>query len=589
MMHNIPYLEKNSPQGRPPLLWHLRQAPEEACERIIQTTGCLPATAAVMAARGLTRMTALRKFLHPSVKNLPHPDSISDLSRASERIVQAVFNREPIMIFGDYDADGVTSTALVYGFLLRVTPEVRFHLPHREKEGYGLKSSHIPDFARSGIRLIITVDCGISSHDAVLEAGKNGMDVIITDHHRPGDHLPDASAIVNPQRPDCRSGLRELAGVGVAFYLVMAIRKKLREAGFWQEGFPEPPLLQETDLVAIGTVADLVPLTGINRILVHAGINAIRKNPRPGIQALCRVAGISCEDLDSEAIAFRLAPRINAAGRMAHPEIATRLLCASSVEEAMPMAMELDRLNGSRQDEENRILLPIENCLKENPALSRQPALILHSEDWSPGVIGIVASRLVRRHHRPAILIATRGENGQASGRSIPGIDLYKSLSHCRSLLEQFGGHTMAAGFRIQPKNILSFQKEFCSLMTSHKDIIGQPPAFIADALITLDDLCPELLDEIQALGPFGMENPAPLFVARHLEVMGNTAMGSDGKHRRLLLRQAACIRVRRVTAVVFGAGKNAFFPHHLDTILFRIRKGWGKDEAVQIQIEAWC
>ncbi|MCW7754215.1 single-stranded-DNA-specific exonuclease RecJ [Desulfobotulus sp. H1] len=571
------------------LLWHLRSVHDDVIERLVRASGCLPLTATIMAGRGFTGIRSLRDFLYPSIQKLPNPDTLQDLNRASDRIAQAITQRESIVVFGDYDADGITSTALLYGFLSRLNAKTAFHLPHREKEGYGLKASHIPAFTQTGTRLIITVDCGISSHEAIREARKAGIDVVITDHHRPGPELPDAIAVVNPQRIDCPSGLRQMAGVGVAFYLVMAIRKKLRESGFWQHTLPEPSLLPETDLVAIGTIADLVPLTGVNRILVHAGITVIRKNPRPGIQALCRVAGIHSEAIDSESIAFRLAPRINAAGRMAHPELAARLLCAPDLETAMPLALELDRLNTARQNEENRIFIPITDELEKKPSLSNQPALILHSEDWSPGVIGIVASRLVRRYHKPALLIAMKDGYGQASGRSIPGIDLYATLTHCSALLEQYGGHSMAAGFRISHKNLAAFQKHFCSLLHPCHNSIGIPPPIMADALVTLDSLTPLLLSEIEALGPFGMENPAPIFAAKNLEVISCTPMGQQGNHRRLVLRQPTCIRTQKMPAVVFGVNKNSYFPRHLETCLFRIRKEWGQTDSVQIQIEAWC
>jgi single-stranded-DNA-specific exonuclease len=553
----------------------------------MRTTGYLPATARILAARGLTSIASLRDFLNPNIKNLPHPDGIQDLSLAAERIIQAILFQEPLLVFGDYDADGVTATALVYGFLSRLNPKTRFYLPHREREGYGLKPLHIPLFAQSGIRLVITVDCGISSHEAIAEARKIGMDVVVTDHHRPGDTLPQAWAVVDPQRRDCPSGLGNMAGVGLAFYLVMAIRKGLRERGYWEK-FPEPPLLPETDLVALGTVADLVPLTGINRTLVHAGLNTIRKAPRPGIQALCRVAGIRCEDVDSEAIAFRLAPRINAAGRMAHPDMALRLLSAPSLDTAMPLALELDRLNSTRQVEENRILTSIEDALEKKPDLAQKPALVLHSQDWSLGVIGIVASRLVRRYHKPAVLIATQDNLGQASARSIPGVDLFAALSACSPLLEQYGGHAMAAGFRIQDRNIPAFQRQFCALAAQYPDLLGYPPPFMADALVDLDTLTPRLLAEMQALGPFGMGNAPPLFAARHLEVLSSLPMGSEGCHRRLLLRQPSSIHTRNISAVVFGVGKGRSFPPHIDVCLFRLRREWAKEEGVQMQIEAW-
>lgn len=571
-----------------PLIWRLRSADEELTERLHSTMGCLPVTARVLAARGLTSISSLRKFLHPSIQNLPHPDSLQDLSLAAHRIVQALMQRETILIFGDYDADGVTATTLMHSFLSRFSPHIRFHLPHREREGYGLKPQHIQAFVQSGTGLVITVDCGISSHEAIREARKAGLDVIVTDHHRPGDTLPDALAVVDPLRQDCTSGLGSMAGVGLAFYLVMAIRRHLRDRGYWKT-FPEPALLPETDLVALGTVADLVPLTGVNRILVQAGIACIQKTPRPGVEALCRVAGVAHTDVDSEAIAFRLAPRINAAGRMAHPELALQLLSAPSVEAAMPLALELDRLNSARQAEENRILVPIEARLEQAATSPQKSALVLHEKDWPLGVIGIVASRLVRRHHVPTVLIAIENDMGQASARSVPGFDLYAALSACSPLLEQYGGHAMAAGFRILSRNIPAFQNHFCAVAAQHAHLWDSPPPLMVDAIVDLDSLSLKLLAELDALGPFGMANPSPLLAARHLEVVRSFPMGNQGAHRRLILRQPTSLRTRQVSAVAFGVGKDIPFPQHMDVCLFRIRKGWLKDEEIQLHIEGWA
>lgn len=565
----------------------MRAAKEDAVAHLAASTGCFPETARILVGRGIVGIASFRDFLHPSIRNLPHPDCIKDLTKAADRIIAAMEKQEKIVIFGDYDADGITATVLLYGFLSRFYPHVSFYLPHREKEGYGLGREQVIAFSGNGIRLIITVDCGIASFEAVEEASKRGMDVIITDHHRPGGILPGACAVVDPGQEDCPSGLDYLAGVGVSFYLAMALRKALRERGFWQKK-PEPRLVSESDLVALGTVADLVPLTGINRILVRAGLNEIRENPRPGLEALCRVAGLSRKELDSEHIAYRIGPRINAAGRMAHPEIAAKLLLAETQEAAMPLALELDRLNAARQTEENRILAEIESLLDREPQRLLREVLLFAGSNWPPGTIGITASRLVKKFHKPVMLISIREGLGFASARSIPGFDLYLALDHCKNLLEQFGGHGMAAGFRVLPKNIASLERSICQFAEPFRDILGHAPPLLVDAPLSPASLSSKLLDEIEKIGPFGMENPLPLFVMENLVVVHSRSIGKDEAHRRLVLRPMGHAGGKTVQAVLFRAGKDARIPERLSTCIFHLRRAWGKAGEVEMQIEAW-
>lgn len=565
----------------------MRAANEELVDHLARSTACFPETARILVARGITHIKSFRDFMYPSVRSLPHPDCLKDLTKAADRILAGMEKQEKILVFGDYDADGVTATVLLYSFLSRFYPHVSFYLPHREKEGYGLGRDQAAAFARAGFRLLVTVDCGVTSHEAVAEAARRGMDVVVTDHHRPGSHLPEACAVVDPGREDCVSGLHYLAGVGVAFYLVMALRKGLREKGFWQEN-PEPRLLLESDLVALGTIADLVPLTGINRILVQAGLNRIRENPRPGMEALCRIAGFSHEDMDSEQIAYRIGPRINAAGRMAHPGLAADLLLATTVEKALPLALELDRLNAGRQMEESRILAEIETLFDQNPERLSKEVLVLQGRDWPLGTIGIVASRLAKRFHKPAMLISIRKGRGFASARSVPGFDLYRSLVHCQSLLEQFGGHGMAAGFQILPDNIFSFEQKLCEFAQPFREIIGRPSPLLVDARLFLDSLSGEFLDEIERIGPFGMENPRPLFVAENLEVLNVRSIGKDDAHRRLVLRQARRPGGKAVQAVLFRAGRDTVIPRRFAACIFHLQKAWGRPGEVEMQIEAW-
>lgn len=566
--------------------WRLRPAPEHLVDLLIRKTGCHPITATVLAARGISGVAETRAFLHPQLRHLPPPGAVADLSLAADRVVTALRNRERILVFGDYDADGVTSTALLYGFLRRLTSSVETFLPHRETDGYGLKPEQIPGFAKAAIRLIITVDCGIASHEAVEAASEADIDVVITDHHTVGETLPPACAVVDPKRSDCEGGIDPLAGVGVAFYLIIAIRKALRESGFWKPG-TEPPLLPETDLVALGTVADLVPLVDANRILVRTGIETLRTTPRPGIRALCQVAGIRPDEMDGEAIAFRLAPRINAAGRMDHPDLALRLLLAEDNSQAMAAAEELDRLNTERQDRENRMVTQMEEEIRTHPRWLTESALVLDAPDWPVGIVGIAASRLVRKYHRPVAIITTAGGVGKASARSVPGFDLHHALGLCAPLLEQFGGHKMAAGFRIDPKKIPAFRKRFITVAKEALPVPHQETLEV-DALLTIDDMDLQLWEELERLAPFGAANPAPLFVARDLELVSISPMGKDGSHRRMVLKQRSCLRQNRMQAVAFRVGTDTVFPHVLSTCLFRLRKNTYRNAELQMIIEGW-
>jgi single-stranded-DNA-specific exonuclease len=408
--------------------WKISQPDDALVRQLQQHLKCHPITATVLANRGINSAEQADRFMQPRLEQLPSPMELKGMQAATQRILSALQHDEKILVFGDYDADGVTATALLVNFLKAAGARVSAHVPHRIDEGYGLQPMHINQLATpNDIRLIITVDCGSSGHQAVTAAQRFGVDVIVTDHHNI-DTAPDACAVINPKLPGQPETLFDLAGVGVAFYLAIGLRMVLREQGWWQQR-KEPNLKTLCDLVAIGSIADMVPLTGINRILVKAGLDQINTSPRPGLEALRKISGIHSGPLTSDDISYRLTPRINAAGRMAHAKVALELLNAPTADAASALADTLNQLNGRRQSIERDIFKRIAKQIESRPDLMAHKTLLLADPGWHEGVLGIVAARLAARFHRPVVLLTTKDDVGKGSGRSIPAIDLFSAIS----------------------------------------------------------------------------------------------------------------------------------------------------------------
>ncbi len=536
--------------------------------RLTNALKCHPITAKVLINRRIVTRPDACRFFDAALGAIRPPFSIKDMDAAVTRLHAALRKKEKILIFGDYDVDGVTATTLMTEFLTGVGADVSHYIPHRTREGYGFQAQHVTDLAvPQKIGLIVTVDCGSASHDAVEAARDAGIDVIITDHHVVGGELPAATAVINPQRPDCCAGLGDLAGVGVAFYLIIALRKHLRDQGFWEDR-PEPNLKRFCDLVALGTVADVAPLTAENRIFSRAGLEQIGCGDRPGIWALMSVAGIGDRPIAAEDIAFRLGPRINAAGRMDHARLALELMTTEDPDRAMAIAKELNRLNAERQAVEQRMFDEIVNHLRLHPRLLAGRSLVLASEKWHQGVLGIVASKVVRRYYRPVLLIGIEAETAKGSGRSIAGVDLHQALAACAGDLERFGGHAMAAGLSIRPEKIAGFRDHFDAAVREMADEEAFAPVLTLDAELDFADITEGLLDELASLNPYGEGNPEPLFMARDVRVRFSKLVG--GRHRRMTLCSASDPAGRPFNAIQFNIDPNGPLPDRFDQLAFR-------------------
>ena len=565
--------------------WRILQPDNRIVENISKAVNCSPLIASILVNRGIFSPKDAHDFLNISLDNIRHPFSMKDMDTAVSRIYKAIKYHEKILVFGDYDADGVTSTALLMEFFRHAGAEASYYIPHRTKEGYGLQKSHITGIAiPGGINLIITVDCGSSSHEAVKAALDAGIETVITDHHIVPEKLPEAIAVINPKRSDCASGFYDLAGVGVAFYLVICLRKYLRDMHFW-DSRPEPNLRNFCDLIALGTIADMVPLTGENRIFTKTGLDLINSGSRTGISALIKESGSNKYPFDSEDIAFRLAPRINALGRIDHAKEAVELLLTDDPGTAGKIARQMNLMNAKRQTIERKILADILEYIGNNPDALEHQSIVLSHQSWHQGVLGIVASKMVEKFNRPVVLFAEKDGTAKGSGRSIPSFNLYEGLKACSKALEGFGGHSMAAGLSIKIDNIGLFKKEFENTVIKMSLQEDSLPFVSIDHELGFNDVNPNLIDEIDSLKPFGAGNPEPVFLARNVTVISSEIVGE--KHRRMLLSQFPGKEEKSYNAIHFNIDpdldENIFF----EEMAFRLRwNRWNGNKSIQLVIE---
>jgi len=496
-------------------------------ETLSRELGISPLTAQVLANRGINQIDQAYQFLHPSLSHLHPPLLMKDMEKAVDRIIQALSKREQVLIYGDYDVDGVTSTAILILFLESLQFPCRYYIPHRIEKGYGLHGDIVEKFAHEGVSLIITADCGISDVDPVRRAQEMGVDVIVTDHHEISEEVPPAYSVINPKQGDCSFPFESLAGVGVVFNLIIALRAKLRERGAWGDG-EVPNLRRYLDLVAMGTVADLVPLLDENRIFVRFGLEELNKASRLSARALKGVCGLKDRAITSGTIGFQLAPRINVAGRLGEAQTAIELLVTQEPETAQRLARELSAQNSRRQRMEEDILEEIMGWIKGDDRLLERRSLVFSSPAWHPGVIGIVASRLVEHYYRPTVLISLDGNRGKGSGRSIEGFDLYEGIQRCSPMLLSYGGHRFAVGLTIEREKIEPFKDRFEELVSQGCKPGDFVPKIRIDSEVALPIIERGLVEELSLLAPFGVSNPKPLFCSRELRVIDSRIVGEN-------------------------------------------------------------
>lgn len=519
--------------------WKVRPLDLNFSENLIEQLALSPLAVQILFNRGIRTPEEGERFMRPSLSHLHPPFLMKDMDRAVDRVIEALDNRERVLIYGDYDVDGVTSTAILVAFLRELGLGPRYYVPHRIREGYGLNMDAFKRFSAEGISLVITTDCGVSNHQEIQEAARVGIDTIVIDHHEVPDKLPPALAILNPKRKDCSFPFDGLAGVGVAFQLLIALRAKLREKAFWHTGDP-PNLRRYLDLVCLGTVSDMVPLIDENRILVKFGLEELAAGGRKGIKALKELSNLDGRAINTGHLAFQLSPRLNACGRLDQAGKAVELLLTESMDEAREIASELDQLNDERRGMEEEILGEIHEEIENHPEVLGRSCLFFSSSGWHPGVIGIVASRLVERFWKPAVLISVNEEDlGRGSARSIDGVDLYHALSTCRELLRGFGGHRMAAGFSIRSELIVEFRNLLEKAVSQELGDTAMSPSLLIDAEVTLADIDRRLLEDLTLLEPHGMGNPRPLFLSRNLTVCSRRIVGAGSLKLRVKDKRA--------------------------------------------------
>lgn len=486
--------------------------------------------------RGITTEIDMDRFLSPGLRHLLPLDKWPDILRGATVLREAIVANKPIAVWGDYDVDGITATALVKDFLRQHGVDILHFIPDRLEYGYGLHMHGIQNLADQGVRLLLTVDCGIANLEEVREAKRLGMRVIVTDHHLPGQALPEADVVINPKLGGWPT--EDLAGVGVSFLLMGALNQIL----------PGPPLdiRQYLDLVAMGTIADVVPLDEQNRILVKNGLLLIKEGRRPGIQALKDVSGLAPDEaIGAGSIGFALAPRINAAGRIGDPDLAVRLLLENDREAAKSLATQLDKLNTKRKSEEQRIL---EEAIAQAETQRHQPGLVLHSEHWHPGIIGIVASRIVERFHRPCLILTKDNGIFKGSGRSIPDFDLYAALQACKQCLHKFGGHRQAAGLKLEPFQLSTLKELFSKAVENQLGANPLQPTLQLDMELPFGQISNTLLQELELLQPFGQGNPRPVFLSPPLSILKHRFFGQK-KHLELHLADTTDGTIHRAVA----------------------------------------
>ena len=533
-----------------PLLWQRVPCDDAQTVVLAEALNLHPTIARLLCQRGLGDPEVASRFLSPSLDHLHDPFLLSDLAKAVDRIERAIAQKERIAIHGDYDVDGITSTVILRRALEMLGGEVVHFIPERIRDGYGLQAAAIDRLHAEGVHLIISVDCGIRGMEAAQRARDLGVDLIITDHHEPDATLPPALAVINPKRRDCAYPDKNLAGVGVALKLVQALCVRADRAR-WLPAFVK--------IAAIGTLADVVPLVGENRVIAKLGLSSLSTDRHTvGLRALLEAAGLAGKTIDSYQVSFMLAPRVNAAGRMSTPDIATRLLLATDeglADEARALAQQLNDENLRRQEEEADLVAQAKKAIETDPAIGAHNVLVVGGDGWHRGVIGIAASKLVDTYHKPAIVLSIDGDVAHGSCRSIPDFDMLDALERCSDLFLRFGGHRQAAGLTMEAGRL----PEFRARINTHADAVLEPdqlrPRLRIDGALSLKQITHDLVSGLDCLAPFGLANPRPVFHAMPVEIVDGPRPLKD-RHLKMTFRQDG----RSFRAIAWRAAERAAF-----------------------------
>jgi single-stranded-DNA-specific exonuclease len=556
--------------------WILKP-PSPLVPQLVREAEVTPLQAQLLLNRSISDGPSAKAFLSAKLSQMADPMLLRDMDRATASVVASIENRNPITIYGDYDADGLTSTALLWHFFSELGVPASYYVPHRLKEGYGLNEQAVRKIAEKGRGLLLTVDCGISNRDEIDLAGRLGLEIVVTDHHQlPGDFEP-LCPMVNPQRHDCRFPSKDLAGVGVAFLLAVSVKSALRRRG-WPS--PLPDLREYLDLVALGTVADRAPILGQNRILVKNGMKRLLGSRWEGIRALNRICHLAGPALTTYDLSFRLAPRLNAPGRMDGPELSMEILTTSEATIADGLATRVNASNEKRQELERRILDQIETILEDTGQAARSRILFLAGEHWHPGVLGIVASRLVDRYHRPALVMTHRDGAVKGSARSVRGFNIHGALCRFDHLFDRFGGHAQAAGFTLKAQHLDLLRDGLEEMARQSLTDHELSPSLEVDAALGLGKVGPNTVSDIEALAPFGEGNPEPVFLASGLKVVGTKVIAE--RHLKLTVKQDGGV----FEAIGFGqAQKKPAVGSRVDMVFTPETDHWQGNRRIRLRV----
>lgn len=560
--------------------WILKKADEAIVARQSGQLNISPLLARLLVLRGLADPDSAKRYLSSSLRSdLPSPFTMADMEPAVERLVHAVKQQERIGVWGDYDVDGTTGASVLVSFLKQIGAAPLYHVPHRIEEGYGLNVEGLRQLRERGVSLVVTVDCGISNANEIDAARGMGLDVIVVDHHQPPGELPPAVAVINPHRRDCPFPDKGLCAAGLAFYLIIGLRAKLRDAG-WFANTGEPDLRPYLDIVTLGTIADMVPLTGVNRTLIRRGLVEVSGSTRPGLVALKQVARIAEGEVSAGQIGFQLGPRINAAGRVDTGIKIVELLTTDSSEVALRIAEELEEHNRARRLIEAEVLEQAHGQAGASLNGGERYSLVLGGKGWHPGVLGIVASRIVERFHRPTVVIGFDGGQGKGSARSIRGFPMVEGFRRCAEHLEKFGGHEYAGGLSIKEEKLGRFAEAFERVARECLAPEALLPCLEIDARLSFAEIGFPVIRELESLKPFGIGNPEPLFMTDEVEVCDRRPFTGGVRFR---FRQSK----RVIGGVAFGAGDDFLAaPGVKVDVVYRLSENqWNGTTAVELKI----